>query len=128
MDQKQVLYIEDNFHNRRLVRKILASQGYALIEAEDGKAGLEMVRELKPPLVLLDITLPKMDGLEVLSHIREDEALSRTPVIALTASAMRGDRERFLEAGCDDYISKPIQMQELLHKVKTLYGTESQKA
>lgn len=128
MVDKQVLYIEDNFHNRRLVRKILESQGYSLIEAEDGEAGLDKVREVKPPLVLLDITLPKMDGLEVLSHIRSDAELSHTPVIALTASAMRGDRERFLDAGCDDYISKPIQMRELLEKVKHHFGTNSSQA
>lgn len=125
MAEKQVLYIEDNFHNRRLVRKILESQGYSLIEAEDGQAGLDKVREVKPPLVLLDITLPKMDGLEVLSHIRSEAELSHTPVIALTASAMRGDRERFLDAGCDDYISKPIQMRELLEKVQQHYGKTS---
>lgn len=128
MAEKQVLYIEDNYHNRRLVRKILESQGYSLIEAENGKTGLDKVREVKPPLVLLDITLPEMDGLEVLSHIRSDADVCHTPVIALTASAMRGDRERFLDAGCDDYISKPIQMRELLDKVKEHYGQNSSHA
>ena len=118
---KTVLYIEDNPHNRRLVRRTLERRGYAIVEAVDGLSGLEMVRELKPPLVLLDIGLPKMDGMEVVSRIKADEALSHIPVIALTASAMRGDRERFLEAGCDDYLSKPIQVLELLDKVNQYY-------
>ena len=117
MNPNTVLYIEDNLHNRRIVRKILQARGYQVIEAEDGLSGLEMVREIKPPLILLDIGLPGMDGLEVLAHIKEDTALCNIPVIALTASAMRGDRERFLEAGCDDYLSKPVQIMELIEKV-----------
>jgi two-component system cell cycle response regulator DivK len=121
MDQKTVLYIEDNFHNRRIVRKILQSRGYSLIEAEDGISGLAMVQELKPPLVLLDIGLPGMDGLEVVGRIKADEALREIPVIALTASAMRGDRERFLAAGCDDYLSKPVQAMELINMVGAYY-------
>jgi len=121
MEQKTVLYIEDNLHNRRIVRKILGSRGYAVIEAEDGVTGLQMVQELKPPVVLLDIGLPGMDGLEVVARIKADENLQDIPVIALTASAMRGDRERFLAAGCDDYLSKPIQAMELIDKVATHY-------
>jgi CheY-like chemotaxis protein len=121
IDQKTVLYIEDNFHNRRIVRKLLKSRGITLLEAEDGVTGLEMVRESKPPLVLLDISLPGMDGLQVLARIREDEELRETPVIALTASAMRGDRERFLAAGCDDYLSKPIRAMDLFDIVAEHY-------
>ena len=121
MDQTTILYIEDNFHNRRIVRKILTSRGYNVIEAEDGISGLEMVRELKPPLVLLDIGLPGMDGLEVVGHIKADDELCEIPVIALTASAMRGDRERFLEAGCDDYLSKPIHVIELIKMVQAYH-------
>jgi two-component system cell cycle response regulator DivK len=119
MDQKTVLYIEDNLHNRRIVRKALQRCGYTVIEAEDGPTGLAMVRELKPPLVLLDIGLPEMDGLEVVARIRADAELRDIPVIALTASAMSGDRERFLAAGCDDYLSKPVQLKELINKVAT---------
>ena len=121
MTEKLVLYIEDNFHNRRIVNKILSSRGYTVAEAEDGLSGLEMVRDMKPPLVLLDIGLPGMDGLEVVGHIRSDAELRTIPVIALTASAMRGDRERFLEAGCDGYLSKPIHVMELLKIVETHY-------
>lgn len=121
MMPKTILYIEDNPHNRRLVRRTLERRGYAIIEAADGASGLEMVRELKPPLVLLDIGLPKMDGMEVVSRIKADTDLRHIPVIALTASAMHGDRERFLAAGCDDYLSKPIQVLELLDKVNQHY-------
>ena len=121
MEQKIILYIEDNYHNRRIVRKILQSRGYTLVEAEDGLSGLAMVHELKPPLVLLDIGLPGIDGLEVVARVKADPELCKIPVIALTASAMRGDRERFLEAGCDDYLSKPIQVQELINKVTDHY-------
>ena len=121
MKQKVVLCIEDNFLNRRLVRKILASRGYKVLEAEDGLKGWEMVRTLQPPLVLMDINLPKMDGEEITKLIKADPQLRDIPVIALTASAMRGDRERFLAAGCDDYLSKPIQPLDLLAKVASYY-------
>ncbi|MFP4394591.1 MAG: response regulator [Anaerolineales bacterium] len=124
MEQKTVLYIEDNPHNRRLVRRTLQRRGYEMVEADNGVTGLEMVRELKPPLVLLDIGLPQMDGIEVVKHIKADTELQQIPVIALTASAMRGDRERFLAAGCDDYLSKPIQVLELLQMVKQYYPKE----
>jgi CheY-like chemotaxis protein len=127
MEQRTVLYIEDNFHNRRIVRKILRSQGYTVLEAEDGITGLEMVKQEKPPLILLDINLPGMDGLEVLARIRENDELQETPVIALTASAMRGDRERFLAAGCDDYLSKPIRALDLIKKVGELYDSNGRK-
>ncbi len=121
MEEKIVLYIEDNYHNRRIVRKVLSSRGYTVLEAEEGLRGLEMVRELKPPLVLLDIGLPGIDGLEIVSQIKGNEDLRDIWVIALTASAMRGDRERFLAAGCDDYLSKPLQVMELIKKVDDFY-------
>lgn len=113
-----VLYIEDNIHNRTITRRILESRGYSVIEAEDGISGLAMVEELKPSLVLLDIGLPRMDGMEVASRIKANPDIAHIPVIALTASAMRGDRERFLAAGCNDYLSKPVRAMELLEKVQ----------
>jgi two-component system cell cycle response regulator DivK len=125
MDQKMVLYIEDNYHNRRLVRKILESRGYSLVEAEDGLTGLTMARDLRPPLILLDIGLPGMDGLEVVAELKSDADVKDIPVIAVTASAMVGDRERFLAAGCDDYLSKPVQVMELIDKVAAHYPCSS---
>ncbi len=127
MEQKIVLYIEDNYHNRRIVRKILQSRGYTLVEAEDGVSGLAMVHELKPPLILLDIGLPGIDGIEVVGRVKADPELRHIPVIALTASAMRGDKERFIEAGCDDYLSKPIQAMELINKVASHYPDSKRK-
>jgi len=125
MDQKIILYIEDNYHNRRLVRKILEPRGYSLVEAEDGLTGLSMARDLKPPLILLDIGLPGMDGLEVVAELKADRSVKDIPVIAVTASAMVGDRERFLAAGCDDYLSKPVQVMELVNKVTAHYPRSS---
>lgn len=128
MSERRVLYVEDNYHNRRLVRKILESRGYRVLEAEDGVSGLALIRAERPPLVLMDISLPDMDGLQVVAAMKADAALSGIPVIALTASAMRGDRERFLEAGCDDYLSKPVQAMELVERVDLLYPVASEAA
>jgi two-component system cell cycle response regulator DivK len=125
MEQKTVLYVEDNYHNRRIVRKILESRGYTVVEAEDGVSGLSMIRELKPPLILMDIGLPGIDGLELVGLVKADKALSHIPVIALTASAMAGDRERFLAAGCDDYLSKPVQAMELIKMVTNYYPSSA---
>lgn len=121
MNEKVILYIEDNAHNRRIVRKLLAIDGYTIIEAEDGLQGYEMIRDLKPPLVLLDISLPSMDGIQIVGKVKADEELRHIPVIALTASAMRGDRERFLDAGCDEYLSKPVNAMELRQMVNSYY-------
>jgi two-component system, cell cycle response regulator DivK len=121
MQDRKILYIEDNYHNRRVVRKILQSKGYWVIEAETGEDGLAMLGKLKTPLVLLDIGLPGIDGLEVVKRIREDEDLKDTYVIAITAAAMQGDQERFLDAGCDNYMSKPIRAMELIDIVSTWY-------
>ncbi|KAA3643504.1 MAG: response regulator [Chloroflexi bacterium] len=121
MDDRTILYIEDNMHNRRIVRKILGGHGYTIIEAEDGLLGYEMIRDLKPPLVLLDIALPHLDGIQIATQVKADKDLEHIPLIALTASAMRGDRERFLEAGCDDYLSKPINVPELIEMVERYF-------
>jgi len=121
MQEKLILYIEDNVHNRRIVRKLLTIYGYTVVDAEDGLQGYEMIRDMKPPLVLLDISLPTMDGIQIVGKVKADETLRHIPVIALTASAMRGDRERFLEAGCDDYLSKPVNAQELRQMVDSYY-------
>lgn len=121
MEDKTVLYVEDNYHNRRIVRKILSTRGYNVVEAEDGLVGYEMICELKPPLVLLDIALPHLDGIQIVQRLKADKETRHIPVVALTASAMRGDRERFLEAGCDDYLSKPVRSFELIEMVERYY-------
>lgn len=121
MNDQTILYVEDNAHNRRIVRKILERRGYQVIEAEDGLSGYEMIRDLKPPLVLLDIALPYLDGIQIAKRVKANEQLRHIPLIALTASAMRGDRERFLEAGCDDYLSKPLRAAELISMVDAYF-------
>lgn len=116
--KRTVLYIEDQYHNRRLVEKVLSARGYEVLLAEDGPTGWEILKERRPSLVLLDIALPGgLDGVDVAARIKADQDLRGIWVIAVTASAMHGDRERFLSRGCDDYLSKPLQMRELLARV-----------
>ena len=120
---KTVLYIEDHYHNRRLVQKILATHGYEVLLAEDAINGLEMLRTHHPPLLLLDIALPgDLDGLDVAAAVKRDDSLRSTWIVALTASAMHGDRERFLSHGCDDYLAKPIEVSSLLSTVDSFFA------
>jgi CheY-like chemotaxis protein len=113
-----ILVIEDNPVNMELTVDLLESYGYEVTPAEDGFIALDKVKEKEFDLILLDIRLPKMDGLEVLSRLKEDEATKDIPVIALTAHSMRGDDERFIAAGCIDYISKPIDIHSFKEKVQ----------
>lgn len=115
-DGIRILYIEDNPQNMRLVRKILNHAGYEMLEAEDGWSGLEVVEREQPDLILLDINLPDIDGLEVSNRIKASP-LAHIPIIALTANAMVGDRERMLGAGCDGYLPKPVARQDLLNTI-----------
>ena len=112
-----ILYIEDNPQNMRLVRKMLKIGGYEMIGADDGMSGLRMAEDTKPELILLDINLPDIDGTEVMARLKQIPSVADIPVIALTANAMYGDRERFIDAGCDDYVSKPINKTVLLETV-----------
>jgi two-component system cell cycle response regulator DivK len=111
----KILYIEDNFQNFRLVMRILHTEpvDYEVTQAPDGNTGLRMVNELKPDLIFLDINLPDIDGAEVTRRIKNDPDVNHIPVVALTANAMVGDRERYLDAGCDDYLRKPVSRAEL---------------
>ncbi|MFN8527020.1 MAG: response regulator [Anaerolineae bacterium] len=113
----RILCVEDNPQNMRLVRKILSSAGYEVIEAVDGNTGISETYNAKPDLVLLDINLPDIDGLDIARRLKADPEVSRIPLIALTANAMHGDRERCLEAGCNGYVPKPITKTELLGTV-----------
>ncbi|MGB7342513.1 MAG: response regulator [Phototrophicaceae bacterium] len=123
-----ILYIEDNPLNMRLVRKLVQSFGYAMIEATDGITGLDMVETERPDLVLVDLNLPGIDGLEIASILKANPDLAAIPVIALTANAMHGDRERCLAAGCDGYIAKPIARQELRNILARFLADDSQSA
>ena len=110
---KKIALVEDNPDNRLLVRAILEDL-YEIVEYETGNEALTGLQQERPDLVLLDISLPGMDGTEVLRHIRADDGLKDLPVIALTAHAMAGDREKFLSAGFDDYLTKPIVDENVL--------------
>lgn len=113
----RILYIEDNFQNKRLVRKILTAKGFEVLEADDGLTGVEMAVNELPDLILMDISLPGIDGVEATQRIKAFDGTVDIPIIALTANAMRGDRERFIAAGCDDYLPKPISTGDLLNMI-----------
>ena len=121
MPAKRILSVEDNPQNQRLVRKILTAKGYTVIEAVDGPSGLQTALCECPELILMDINLPGIDGLEVTRLIRES-AISTTPIIALTANAMRGDREKMIESGCTEYLQKPVSSAALIEMVQRFIG------
>jgi len=116
MDEK-ILYIEDNPGNRMLVRRILMVEDFNVIEAEDGPKGIELALSEHPELILMDMNLPDMDGYELTKRMREMPELDAIPIIAMTANVMHGDREKTLEAGCDGYIPKPIDVDALPEQV-----------
>lgn len=107
---KTILYIEDNPENRLLVRRVLEIEGYNVVEAETGKAGLDRAAALTPDLILMDINLPEIDGYDLTRRLKQMRHLTDVPVIAMTANVMKGDREKTLAAGCDGYIQKPIDV------------------
>lgn len=110
MDSAKILYIEDNLENRILVKRVLEVEGFVILEADDGIEGLRVAHEETPDLILIDINLPAIDGYEVTARLRQIESLRNIPIVALTANVLKGDRERSLEAGCDGYIQKPIDV------------------
>ncbi len=110
---KTILYIEDNPENRMLIRRVLQVEGYTVVEADTGKQGLASAETLQPDLILIDINLPEMDGYEVTRRLKQLEHLREVPIVAMTANVMRGDREKTLAAGCDGYIQKPIDVDQL---------------
>jgi len=118
MAAERVLIAEDNEKNMKLFRDVLRMSGYETLEATTGEQALELAAGHTPELVLMDIQLPGMNGLEALRRLREDERTASIPVVALTAQAMAGDRERFLEAGFDAYLSKPVNVVEFIGTVK----------
>jgi len=116
---KKILIVDDNQDGRELVVKILKNRGYQMIEAVDGEEALEKAIAENPDLILMDISIPKIDGYEVTKRLKSQVTFKNTPIIALTAHAMKGDREKALEAGCDGYISKPIDIHELPDQIKS---------
>jgi two-component system, cell cycle response regulator DivK len=120
-----LLIIEDNDLNLKLARTILVGAGFSLLEATSAEDGLALARAHHPAVALMDIHLPGMDGMAALQILRTDEKTSDIKVLAITASAMRGDRERILSAGFDGYVSKPFGVQELLDAVRMMLSTGS---
>ena len=118
MAGERILVVEDNEKNMKLFRDVLQAAGYTTLEATTGGRAVELAVEQAPELVLMDVQLPDIGGVEALGRLRADERTASIPVLALTAQAMHGDRERFLAAGFDGYLSKPVDIVELLGTVK----------
>ena len=119
---KRILVVEDTEDNRRIIRDLLTSVGYELIEALDGAAGVAMAAQHKPDLVLMDMQLPVLDGYEATRRIKADPALAHIPVIAVTSYALSGDEAKTKAAGCDGYVAKPFSPRQLLAKVREFLG------
>jgi len=115
---KTVLYVEDSQDNRTLVRRVLQSEGFQVIEAEDATTAMQAIHGHQPDLILMDINLPEVDGYSLTSHLKLRPELRNVPIIALTANVMRGDRERSLDAGCDGYIQKPIDVDAFAEQIE----------
>ena len=113
-----ILYIEDNPDNRMLIRRVLNAEGYAVHEASDAVSALNALETVRPDLILMDINMPDMDGYTLTAHIRALPNLGLVPIVALTANVMKGDRERSLEAGCDGYIQKPVDIDVLGQQIE----------
>ncbi|HLF39992.1 MAG TPA: response regulator [Acidimicrobiia bacterium] len=121
---RKILLVEDNEMNRDMLARRLARKGYEVAVAADGEEGVAMARADVPDLILMDMSLPILDGWEATRRLKADQATRATPVIALTAHAMAGDKERALDAGCDDYDTKPIDLPGLLAKIEALLAKD----
>lgn len=117
-ERKQVLCVEDNSVNMLLVSRIVEAEGHELIKAEDGPRALDILSDTVPDIILLDINLPGIDGLELARRFKADARLAPIPLVATTAQVLVGDRERCLEAGCDDYLPKPLDIRKLREVIR----------
>lgn len=118
----KILLVEDNEMNRDMLSRRLERKGFEVTIAVNGREGVEMAKSESPDLILMDKSLPELDGWEAASELKGDDATKSIPIIGLTAHAMAGDREKALEAGCNEYETKPIQMPQLLEKIESLLG------
>ncbi len=121
----KILLVEDNEMNRDVMFRLLSRRGYQVVFAEDGEAAIDQAIQEKPDLVLMDISLPKIDGYEATRRLRELESSKEIPIIALTAHAMTSDREKAFEAGCTDFETKPVEFPRLLAKIESHLGGTS---
>lgn len=120
----KILYVEDNEDNRYMLSSRLARRGYEVVLATDGEQGLAMASSEAPSLILMDLSLPVIDGWEATRRLKSEPSTQNIPVIALSAHAMAGDREKAIAAGCDDYDTKPVELPRLLEKIATLLGRD----
>ena len=120
---KKVLIVEDNELNMKLFHDLLDAQGYETLQTREGLSALALAREHRPDLILMDIQLPEISGLEVTKWLKEDDDLNHIPVVAVTAFAMKGDEERIREGGCEAYLSKPISVGKFIETVRHFLGT-----
>jgi two-component system, cell cycle response regulator DivK len=118
----KVLLVEDNEMNRDMLSRRLIRRGFEVVFAVNGKQGVDLARSEKPDIILMDMSLPIMDGWEATRRVKSDDATRGVPVIGLTAHAMSGDREKAIEAGCDDYDTKPVELDRLIGKIERLLG------
>jgi len=118
----KILLVEDNEMNRDMLSRRLERKGFDVVMAVDGQAGVEMASSASPDLILMDLSLPIIDGWEATRRIKADAATQKIPVIALTAHAMAGDEQKAIEAGCDDYDTKPVDLKRLLGKIENFLG------
>ena len=123
IDMAKVLLVEDNEMNRDMLSRRLTRKGYEVVVGEDGEAGVEMATSENPDIILMDMSLPVIDGWEATRRIKADAQTSAIPIIALTAHAMASDREKAMAAGCDDYDTKPVELARLLEKIEKLLGS-----
>ncbi len=123
---EKILIVEDNPQSMRLIEMVLRAKGYTLLEATDGREALEVAVRDEPSLIIMDIQLPEMNGLEVIRRLRRMPAFNHVPVIAITAYAMKGDKEKFIESGFDAYLSKPINTRELPGVVAEMLAGQQQ--
>ena len=121
----KILLVEDNEMNRDMLSRRLERRGYEVVIAVDGQQGVDLARSARPDLILMDMSLPVIDGWEATRQLKARDDMKTTPIIALTAHAMSGDREKALEAGCDDYDTKPIELPRLLGKIEALLGARA---
>ena len=124
----KILLVEDNEMNRDMLSRRLIRRGFQVVFAMDGQQGIDLARSEQPDIILMDMSLPVIDGWEATRRVKADAATRSVPVIGLTAHAMSGDRERAIEAGCDDYDTKPVELDRLITKIDRLLGTAKDEA
>jgi two-component system cell cycle response regulator DivK len=124
----KVLLVEDNEMNRDMLSRRLIRRGFQVVFAMDGQQGIDLARSERPDVILMDMSLPIIDGWEASRRLKADDATRNMPVIGLTAHAMSGDREKAIEAGCDDYDTKPVELDRLIGKIDRLLGTTKEEA